>query len=57
MARDMTDDERRQFAKDTLHQGPETRPGAGPSSESEIVRDVEPPADADKAEILPPNPD
>jgi hypothetical protein len=53
----MADDERRQFAKDTLHQGPETRPGAGPSSESEIVRDVEPPADADKAEILPPNPD
>jgi hypothetical protein len=53
----MADDERRQFAKDTLHHGPETTPGAGPSSESEIVRDVEPPEDADKAEILPPNPD
>src|SRR5688572_22688345 len=57
MPREMTEDERLRFEKDTLHHTAETTPAAGPASEAEIVRDVERPKDGGDAEILPSNPD
>lgn len=57
MRRDMTDDERRRFEEDLVQHTSETAPEAGPSSEAEIVRDVERPKHGGEPEVLPPNPD
>jgi hypothetical protein len=57
MARNMTDDERREFEEQTLHHGEGTKPPDLPASEADVVVDAEQPEEKKDPLTVPPNPD